>query len=153
MTESQHRPSQSVTNLTEREIKRIGKYFSDNDFAAQAMGIKLVDITEGQAIVKMTVKKIHLNAHNTCHGGVTFLLADTAFSYACNSGGLKTVGLDCQINYLLGARQGDILTATAIEENRTNRTGVYSISVKNQDDDIVALFRGQAYCLRQPHDF
>lgn len=153
MTESKHSGSQPITTLSEEEIQKTGKYFSDNDFAAQTMGIKLISISDGSATVEMTVSKIHLNAHSTCHGGVTFLLADTAFSYACNSCGLQTVGLDCQINYLLGARQGDKLTAIATEENRTNRTGVYSVRVINQDHELVALFRGQAYCMRKPHQF
>ena len=115
------------------------------DLAAQAQGITVEAIGPGHAICRMAVREGMLNGHATCHGGLVFTLADTAFAYACNACNRATVALACQISYIAPARQGDILTATAREQSRTGRTGVYDVEVRRADGTIVALFRGNAY--------
>lgn len=59
----------------------------ERDACAQAMGMDIVEMDEGYAVVTMTITPQMLNGHNTCHGGQLFSLADTAFAYACNSRG------------------------------------------------------------------
>jgi acyl-CoA thioesterase len=93
----------------------------------------------------MPVREDMLNGHATCHGGQVFTLADTAFAYACNACNRATVALACQISYIAPARQGDVLTATAREQSRTGRTGIYDVEVRRADGTMVALFRGNAY--------
>jgi len=60
----------------------------ERDACAQAMGMDIIDMGEGYAVVTMTITPQMLNGHKTCHGGQLFSLADTAFAYACNSQGL-----------------------------------------------------------------
>jgi acyl-CoA thioesterase len=115
------------------------------DRAAQAQDITVEAIGPGHAICRMAVREDMLNGHATCHGGLVFTLADTAFAYACNACNRATVALACQISYIAPARQGDVLTATAREQSRTGRTGVYDVEVRRADGAIVALFRGNAY--------
>lgn len=57
----------------------------EQDACAQAMGMDIIDMDEGYAVVTMTITPQMLNGHKTCHGGQLFSLADTAFAYACNS--------------------------------------------------------------------
>jgi acyl-CoA thioesterase len=115
------------------------------DRAAQTQGITIEAIGPGHAVCRMPVREDMLNGHATCHGGLVFTLADTAFAYACNACNRATVALACQISYIAPARQGDVLTATAREQSRTGRTGVYDVEVRRADGTIVALFRGNAY--------
>ena len=118
------------------------------DRAAQALGIAVEAIGPGSAVCRMAVREDMLNGHATCHGGLIFTLADTAFAYACNAGNRATVALACQISYIAPARTGDVLTADAREQSRTGRTGVYDVEVRLEGGALVALFRGQAYEVR-----
>ena len=77
----------------------------------------------------MTVRPDMLNGHATCHGGFTFTLADDAFAYACNACNRATVALGAQISFLAPAHQDEVLIATAREQSRTGRTGVYDVEV------------------------
>jgi len=118
------------------------------DRAAQALGITVEAIGPGSAVCRMGVRDDMLNGHATCHGGLIFTLADTAFAYACNAGNRATVALTCQVTFIAPARQGDVLSASAHEQSRTGRTGVYDVEVRRADGRVVALFRGQAYEVR-----
>ena len=118
------------------------------DRAAQALGIAVEAIGRGSATCRMQVREDMLNGHATCHGGLIFTLADTAFAYACNAHNRSTVALGCQISFIAPARAGDVLVAAGREQSRGARTGVYDVEVRRADGAIVALFRGQAYEVR-----
>ena len=115
------------------------------DHAAQALGITVEEIGPGFARCRMVVRRDMLNGHDSCHGGLTFTLADTAFAYACNSYDRATVALAAQISFTAPARFGDVLLATAREQSRAGRTGVYDVEVSTADGRVVALFRGTSY--------
>jgi acyl-CoA thioesterase len=118
------------------------------DRAAQALGITMEAIGPGAAICRMSAREDMLNGHATCHGGLIFTLADTAFAYACNACNRTTVAMSCQITFIAPARQDDVLTAHAGEQSRSGRTGVYDVEVRRADGMVLALFRGQAYEIR-----
>lgn len=135
-----------MNKMDELEIaRRVGEVMMSNDKAAQALGIKLVEIRAGYAKMTMLVRRDMLNGLDICHGGMTFSLGDTAFAYACNSRNRKTVALQCTINYSASSLEGDELTAVAEEKSLNGRTGVYDISIFNQDNKPVAYFRGTSY--------
>lgn len=115
------------------------------DPAAQALGIAVEAIGPGFARCRMAVRADMLNGHDTCHGGLTFTLADAAFAYACNAYNRVTVALGAQITFIAPARAGDVLIATAKEQSRAARTGVYDVEVTKTDGTLIALFRGNAY--------
>ena len=114
------------------------------DSATQALGIKMVDVGPGHARMSMTVRADMLNGHQTCHGGFIFALADSAFAFACNSYNLNTVGAGCTIDYLAPGREGDVLTADAVEQALAGKSGVYDVKVSNQEGRAIALFRGKS---------
>lgn len=124
------------------------KTLFDREPAAQDMGIEIIAMSAGKAELKMTVQHRMLNGHATCHGGYLFALADTAFAYACNSRNQNTVAAGCSIEYLAPGREGDVLRAVAEERSLAGRTGCYDISVFNQDETLLALFRGKSYKIR-----
>ena len=102
-------------------------------------------IAPGECRMSMTVQQNMLNGHQTCHGGFMFLLADSAFAFACNSYNQTAVASACHIDFLAPARLGDVLEADAVERSRTGRTGVYDITVRVRGGKTVALFRGKSY--------
>ena len=122
-----------------------GKTMYENDPTSQALGMVLAEIRPGYARMTMTVRADMLNGHRTCHGGYIFMLADSAFAFACNSHNFNTVGAGCTIDYLAPGREGDVLTAEAIEQALAGKTGVYDIAVTNAEGRTVALFRGKSH--------
>ena len=115
----------------------------DDDPASQSLGMRLVEIGPGRAVITMTVRNDMVNGHAMGHGGFTFSLADSAFAFACNSYNRRTVAQSCSISYLAATRLGDELVAEAVERYRAGRTGIYDIAVR-RDDEVVAEFRGHS---------
>ncbi|MGP6088493.1 hydroxyphenylacetyl-CoA thioesterase PaaI [Antarctobacter jejuensis] len=112
------------------------------DAASQAMGMKIEGIAPGRAVLSMEVQVHHLNGHKICHGGHIFTLADSAFAFACNSYNQLTVAQENQITFLAPGQLGERLTATAQEQARSGRSGVYDVTVTGGDGRTVALMRG-----------
>jgi acyl-CoA thioesterase len=123
----------------------VGAGMYARDRAAQVLGIALDAIEPGGAVCRMTVAEDMVQGHGTCHGGIVFTLADTAFAYACNAYNRVTVALNAEIAFLAPAHTGEVLTATAHERSRSGRTGVYDVEVRNSAGTLVALFRGTSY--------
>jgi acyl-CoA thioesterase len=115
------------------------------DHTAKALGITVEEIGPGFARCRMVVRQDMVNGHGTCHGGLTFTLADAAFAYACNACNRATVAQGAQISFIAPARVGEVLTASAQEQSRAGRTGIYDVTVAKPDGTVVALFRGTSY--------
>ncbi|MEQ9239919.1 hydroxyphenylacetyl-CoA thioesterase PaaI [Roseovarius indicus] len=113
-----------------------------DDRASQWFGMEIVEVDEGRAVLRMTVAPEHCNGHGSCHGGVTFSLADSAFAFACNSRNQSTVAQHNIISYLAPGKEGDVLTAVAEETDLSGRSGIYDVTVTNQDGRKIASFRG-----------
>jgi acyl-CoA thioesterase len=117
----------------------------EGDRASQALGMKIDSAAPGAARVSMTVRPDMVNGHRLCHGGLVFALADSAFAFACNSHGDRTLAAAASIDFLAPAREGDVLTAAARELWRSGRSGIYEITVTNQRGECIALFRGRSH--------
>lgn len=113
------------------------------DRASKALGIAVEIPGPGEAVATMTVREDMLNGFDVIHGGLTFTLADTAFAFACNTYDQQTLAASAQIEFLRPVVLEDELTATATEDYRGRRNGYYSVEVRNQRDELVALFRGR----------
>ena len=129
----------------QRLAELAGKTMYERDPASQALGMTLAAIRPGYACMRMPVREDMLNGHGTCHGGYIFMLADSAFAFACNSHNFNTVGAGCTIDYLAPGRAGDVLVAEAVEQALSGKTGVYDVVVTDQDGRKVALFRGKSH--------
>jgi acyl-CoA thioesterase len=127
---------------------RVATTMYARDRASQAMGMTIGTVRAGHAELTMRVRGDMLNGHSTCHGGLIFALADSAFAFACNSYNLTTVASGCSIEFLAPAREGDTLTAVAQERSAAGRTGVYDIDVRNQEGALIAVFRGKSYRIK-----
>ena len=141
-----HEPAMDPHALSPQVLAELaGKTMYERDPATQGLGIALAEIRPGYARMTMTVRPDMLNGHQSCHGGYIFMLADSAFAFACNSHNHNAVGAGCTIDYLAPGRLGDLLSAEAVEQALSGKSGVYDVKVRNQDGRIVALLRGKSH--------
>ena len=124
--------------------ERVSAAMYARDRASQGLGMRIVRVAPGEAVMTMTVRADMLNGHAICHGGFVFTLADSTFAFACNSYNANTVAAGCSIEFLAPSREGDVLTATAHERAQEGRSGIYDIDVTNQNGATVAVFRGKS---------
>ena len=122
----------------------------EGDRASQALGIALRDVGPGRATMAMTVTPAMLNGHGTTHGGYVFLLADTAFAFACNARNARAVAQHASVTFLAPSGEGDELVATAVERSLAGRSGVYDVTV-TRDGEAIAEFRGLSRTVRGHH--
>ncbi len=119
----------------------------ERDRTCRTLGITLDEVAAGRAVMRMRVTESMVNGHGMAHGGYLFLLADAAFSYACNSYGPVTVAQAAQVTFLAPAAVDDELVAEAVERARAGRSGIYDVTVRQAAGQVVAEFRGQSVML------
>ena len=140
-----------MTDAEQQLAERVVRKMLDHDAFSAWLGLELLEVRPRYAAVRMTVRDDMLNGFGVCHGGVTFALADSAFAFASNTHGRVTVSIDNSITYPHKVSAGDVLTAVAAEDSAATRIAFYSVRVTNQDDSVVALFRGTVYRTKQEH--
>ena len=124
--------------------KIVNKMF-DKDAFSQWLGIEIIEVKNGYCELKMTVRKEMLNGFHITHGGISYSLSDTALAFASNSHGKKCISVETSISHTEYVQEGDILIATTKELSRTEKTGLYLITITNQDKKDIAYFKGTVY--------
>jgi acyl-CoA thioesterase len=119
------------------------RFFKNDKFAERA-NIELLSVSPGQARAKMTLHPYHLNGYGSVQGGAIFTLADFAFAAASNSHGTVAVAINVSITYMKAGTTG-ALWAEARELSRNFKLGSYTVEVKDDQGELVALFQGLAY--------
>jgi len=114
-----------------------------NDPASAGLGMMLLDVGPGYALMTMEVTGAMTNGHDTAHGGFIFSLADSAFAFACNSHGDRAVAQHCAITFIRPGKRGDRLVASAHEVSRSGRSGIYDVQV-SVGEEVIAEFRGHS---------
>ena len=125
--------------------KKVVAHMMEHDLFSQWLGIEVLEIKEGYSKIKMTVRKEMINGFGIVHGGIAFSLADSAFAFACNNRNVLSVALDTSINFIKPVYVEDVLTAEAEELHNGKTTGLYHITISNQKNHQVALFKGLCY--------
>ena len=113
------------------------------DDASKGLGMEIVEVREGRATLAMTVKPHMVNGQRIAHGGFVFLLADSAFAFACNSHNERAVAAQCDISFIKPGKLGDRLVAVAQEISRSGRSGICDVRV-SVEDVVIAEFRGHS---------
>ncbi len=116
-----------------------------HDPMSQWLGIERVQDGPGLSVLRMQVRAEMLNGFGIAHGGITFSLADSALAFASNSHGIQAVSIETSISHVLPVHLNDVLTTEVKEMNLTKRTGLYYITVTNQENKVVAFFKGTVY--------
>jgi acyl-CoA thioesterase len=115
-----------------------------DDSASKGLGMQLISVEPGRAVLAMTVTDKMVNGHNIAHGGFIFTLADSAFAFACNTYNQRAVAQHCAVTFIAPGKLGDRLTAHAVEQQRFGRSGIYDITVTRDDGAVIAEFRGHS---------
>jgi acyl-CoA thioesterase len=132
--------------MEEKELaKNVVNHLIENDLFSKWLGIEILEVSEGYSKIKMTVRKEMINGFGIVHGGVAFSLADSAFAFACNNRNNLSVALDTSINFIKPVHVDDVLTAEAKEIHNGRSTGLYHITITNQQTHVVALFKGTCF--------
>jgi acyl-CoA thioesterase len=116
-----------------------------HDRFSEWLGVEVVSLVPRACTVRTIVREEMLNGFGVCHGGVTFALADSALAFASNTHGRLTMSVENGISYVAPVSLGDVLTAAAIEEGAGGPLAFYRVTVRNQHDQPVAIFRGTVY--------
>lgn len=124
---------------------QVVNHMMQHDLFSQWLGIEVLTITEGYSKIQMTVRSEMINGFGIVHGGIPFSLADSAFAFACNNRNVLSVALDTAINFLKPVHVGDVLIAEAKELHNGKSTGLYHITITNQNEHVVAVFKGTCF--------
>ena len=120
-------------------------HMMEKDLFSQWLGIQIIEIKEGYSKIKMELRKEMINGLKVVHGGITFSLADSAFAFACNNRNNLSLALDTSINFTKATHPGDVLIAEAKEMHNGRSTGLYLVTVTNQNREQVAIFKGTCF--------
>lgn len=132
------------------DVKKLKEYYQKDNFF-KFMGVEILEIEEGRAKVRLKFQEKHMNFFNAGHGGAIYSLGDAAFQLACNaSADIEiAVALNTSLSHIKKVELGETLVADAEVVSRTNRTSITDISITNEKNEVVALFRGLAYLKRK----
>jgi len=134
-----------MSNENDLKATQVVQHMMEYDLFSQWLGIKVMEIKEGYSKITMTIRKEMINGLGIIHGGVAFSMADSAFAFACNNRNVLSVALDTSINFLKPVHVDDVLIAEAKELHNGRSTGLYHITITNQHEHIVAVFKGTCY--------
>lgn len=134
-----------MQTVKDKLANEVVAYMMEHDLFSQWLGIEVIEIREGYSKIKMTVRKEMMNGLGIVHGGIAFSLSDSAFAFACNNRNVLSVALDTAINFLKPVHVDDVLFAEAKELHNGKSTGLYHISITNQHEHVVAVFKGTCF--------
>ena len=117
----------------------------DGDAFSKWLGIEVVEVKEGFCELNLVVREEMTNGFKIAHGGITYSLAGSALAFASNSHGRKSVSVETSISHTKQCLVGDVITAKAIEKSISNKIAIYEITITNQKDETIALFKGTVY--------
>jgi len=130
--------------MTDSVISAIKRQVEKESFAKK-MGLRLVKLAPGHAVVEMRPQMDNANIFGMTHGGAIFSLIDEAFQVSCNSHGTMAVALNMTITYHRAPEKDSILRAESHEIHRSRRTGTYDIKVRDGQNNLIASCMAVAY--------
>jgi acyl-CoA thioesterase len=141
-------PKQGVASdktMTMEKAERIVDQMYSKDAFSQWLGIEVVAVAAGHCVLRMEVRETMLNGFGIAHGGISYSLADSALAFASNSQGRHALSIETSISHTAPLKAGDIITATATEEQCSRRIGLYRVEVRKADGQLAAIFKGTVY--------
>ncbi|MBK8623683.1 MAG: hotdog fold thioesterase [Saprospiraceae bacterium] len=123
----------------------VQKMMLENDAFSLWLDVKLLQVAPGYCKITCPVRSEMTNGFKIAHGGITYSLADSALAFASNAHNIKAVSVETSISHTKKVVEHDVLTALCIEKNLSSRFGIYEVTVKNQREETVALFKGTVF--------
>lgn len=129
----------------EGNARQIIEKMYNADLFSQWLGIQIIAVNNDNVIVQLQVRKEMLNGFSILHGGIAYSLADSALAFASNAGGKIGLSIETAISHLVACKEGDVLTATTEPISSSDKIAVYSVRITNQQEKVIAYFRGTVY--------
>ncbi|RYY99076.1 MAG: hydroxyphenylacetyl-CoA thioesterase PaaI [Chitinophagaceae bacterium] len=136
--------------MTDELSRQVVAHMMEHDRFSQWLGIEILEVRVGYSRIRMTLREDMVNGFGVVHGGIAFSLSDSAFAFACNNRNNLSMALDTGISFTRPMKPGDVLTAEAKELHNGRSTGLYLITVTNDRDEPVALFKGTCFRTGKP---
>jgi acyl-CoA thioesterase len=130
------------------DMSALETFLKQDRFAAY-VNAELLEVAPGYARARMTVLPHHANAVGIVQGGAIFTLADYAFAAASNSHGTVAVAINASITFMKALTSGTLI-AEAREVSKNFKLGTYTVEVRDEAGDVVALFQGMVYRKKDP---
>ena len=131
--------------MSDTSARSVVEKMMKDDLFSQWLGITILEVSEGYSKIQMSLREEMINGLHVIHGGIAFSLADSAFAFACNNRNNLSMALDTSITFTKTTRPGDVLIAEAKELHNGKSTGLYLITIYNQNNEQVALFKGTCF--------
>lgn len=128
-----------------KKAEKIVQAMLKNDAFSHWLGIEVVSLAPGTALLKMKIKPEMLNGFGIAHGGITYALADSALAFASNGHGVHSLSIETSISHFAKVLEGEIILAEATEENRSHKVATYRVEVFSAKGEKKALFSGTVY--------
>ena len=125
--------------------KEIVDLMFNNDPFSLWLGIERIKDELGKSVLKLEIRKDMLNGFGIAHGGIAYAFADSALAFASNSHGRQALSVETSISHTKKVKEGDVLITRVEELSLTNKIGIYKVFVENQDNELVAVFKGTVY--------
>jgi acyl-CoA thioesterase len=117
------------------------------------LGIEVLEVRTGYCKGQLTIRNEMLNGFHIAHGGIAYSLADSALAFASNTYGIQCVSMETSISHVLKVELNDVLIAEGMEVYRGKKTAIYEVRVQNQNNDLVALFKGTVFITQKEWEF
>lgn len=131
-----------TNNMKGRDVVN---YMMENDAFSQWLGINVLEVGEGSAVLEFKVKPEMLNGFYILHGGISYSVADSALAFAANSHGIQSVSIETSISHTKPVKLGEKITAIASELSLSKKIGIYNVELINEKNQKIALFKGTVY--------
>lgn len=112
---------------------------------AKKLGLRLIKLEPGYALVEMALDDDMGNIFDMAHGGAIFSLIDEAFEISCNTHGTMAVALSMTVTYHRPPSRGGTLRAESNEVYRSAKTATYDIKVTEGENTLIATCQALAY--------
>jgi len=130
--------------MVDEAIQSIVNHVQKEPFARK-MGLRLLKVELGYAMVEMEPQEDSRNIFGMTHGGAIFALIDEAFEVSCNTHGTVAVALNVAVTYHRAPDRKSKLRAESREIHRSAKTGTYDIKVMDEQGVLIASCTALCY--------
>lgn len=131
----------------------IVSHMLNQDTFSNWLGIEVLEVRAGYCKGQLTIRNEMLNGFHIAHGGIAYSLADSALAFASNTYGIQCVSMETSISHVLKVELNDVLIAEGMEVYRGKKTAIYEVRVQNQNNELVALFKGTVFITQKEWEF
>ena len=130
--------------MTDKVIPSIFREVANESYA-QKLGLTLISLEPGHAVVEMPPREDVSNILGMTHGGAIYSLIDEAFQASGNSHGTVALALNMAVTYHRPPGRESTLRAESREIHRSPKTATYEIKVTDDKNNLIASCLALAY--------